>query len=91
MNEPQWELKEHACDIIDVSWHGNSQMILSCSFDQKVILWNLDVGGQKKSGISPVYIFEHPDVVSSISFFQGTKTNYFVSGAMDGVLRVWNI
>jgi WD40 repeat protein len=36
-------------------------------------------------------IFEHPDVVSGVSFFTGLKTNYFASGALDGGLRVWNI
>jgi hypothetical protein len=41
-------------------------MILSCSFDQKVILWNLE----KKA---PLYIFEHPDVVAQISFYRNAK------------------
>lgn len=63
---PMFELKEHALDIIDVSWRSNSSMILSCSFDQKVILWNLE----KKT---PLFIFEHPDVVAQISFFRSAK------------------
>ena len=46
-NVPKWELREHAHDILDVSWSenpsisGTSRYILSCSFDFKVILWDL--------------------------------------------------
>jgi WD40 repeat protein len=39
---PVFELKEHASDIIDLSWHCSGTKLLSTSFDQKVILWQLD-------------------------------------------------
>jgi WD40 repeat protein len=31
--EPVWELKEHAHDILDLSWHQKSELLLSTSFD----------------------------------------------------------
>ena len=61
---PKWELREHAHDILDVSWsqarneRSEARYILSCSFDLKVILWDLD------REIQLVDIFEHPEVPS---------------------------
>ena len=92
--EPQWEMKEHAHDIIDISWHVASKMLLSCSFDQKVMLWSLEQGPDRRFSMSPLSVFEHPDVPSQICFFlvrDSKLSNYFVSGAIDGVLRVWSI
>jgi WD40 repeat protein len=89
MQEPLWELKEHAQDIIDVCWHSNSHKIISTSFDEKVILWNLDID-KKVADVKPAYIYEHPDVASSICFFPKLNENLFVSGALDCNLRVWN-
>ena len=46
-NVPKWELREHAEDIVDISWsldldeRNEARYILSCSFDLKVILWDL--------------------------------------------------
>jgi len=57
-------MKEHAHDILDVSWHVNSKMILSCSFDQKVMLWSLEMGPDRRFSMAPVSVFEHPDVPS---------------------------
>lgn len=90
-SKPLWELKEHASDIIDVSWHLSSKMLISCSFDQKVILWSLPGSDTNKKTEPQSFVFEHPDVPTQVSFFRGEFKNQFVSGALDGGLRVWNI
>ena len=47
-NLPKCELREHAHDILDISWghvlsdRNEARYILSCSFDLKVILWDLE-------------------------------------------------
>ena len=88
---PAWEFREHAQDIIDVSWNDASldpkkqNHLLSCSFDGRVILWNLQIENNL-----PVQIFEHPDVPSCISFAPGFQET-FVSGCLDGAIRLWSV
>ena len=56
---------------------------MSCSFDLKVILWDLD----RENYI--VEVFEHPEVPSQVCF----NPNYnesFVSVCVDQVVRLWN-
>ena len=91
--EPGWEFREHAQDIIDISWcsaatrshQSDKVLLLSCSFDQKVILWNL----QSENNLA-LQIFEHPDVPAQISFCPDNP-QIFVSGSLDGAVRVWSI
>ena len=80
---PKWELREHAHDILSLSWsealnnRGKARFILSCSFDLKVILWDLD-----KENTPLMDIFEHPEVPSQVCF-NPYFTETFVSVSLD--------
>ena len=59
---PYREYREHEADILDIAWcRDQPNLLLSCSLDQKVILWDL-----KKEML--VEIFEHPDIPTKICF-----------------------
>ena len=59
--------------------------LLSCSFDHKVILWDLN-----QEGNLPLQIFEHPDVPVTV-MFNPENHKMFVSGSLDRVVRLWKI
>ena len=59
--------------------------LLSCSFDHKVILWDLN-----QEGNLPLQIFEHPDVPVNV-MFNPENNKMFVSGSLDRVVRLWKI
>lgn len=88
-NVPKWELREHAHDILDVSWSenpslsGTSRYILSCSFDFKVILWDLQAEGNHMH-----QIFEHREVPSQVTF-NPKYNDVFVSVSLDQVVRLF--
>ena len=90
-SSPLKEFKDHAKDIIDLSWKDNRQSeddedhILSCSFDSKVILWSL-----QSENSQPVQIYQHDDVPSQISFAPGHQET-FVSGCLDGAIMLWSL
>ena len=60
---PFREYREHEYDILDIAWScaPDKLLILTCSLDNKVILWDL-------SKETHVEIFEHPDVPTKVCF-----------------------
>jgi WD40 repeat protein len=53
---PYREYREHEHDILDIAWcKERPYLLLSCSLDQKVILWDLNKERHMQ-------IFEHPDI-----------------------------
>lgn len=62
---PFREYREHEYDILDIAWSCNpdkpSFQLLTCSLDNKVILWDL-------SKDTHLMIFEHPDVPTKVCF-----------------------
>ena len=88
---PKYEFREHANDIVDISWNDSSpndkkeNHILSCSLDCIVLLWSL-----QSETSAPIAFFNHDEVPTSISFAPD-RQDTFVSGCLDGVIRLWQI
>ncbi|XP_077987647.1 WD repeat-containing protein 44-like [Glandiceps talaboti] len=72
----------HAGDVLDVSWSKN-YFILSSSMDKTVRLWHI-------SRRECLCCFQHIDFVTAI-VFHPRDDRYFLSGSLDGKLRLWNI
>lgn len=89
-----WKLfTGHTDQIIDISWShcdredekdvSTSSFLLSASIDSTVRLWHV-------SRDTCMYVFQHPDVVTSVAFHP-TNSSLFACGSMDKRLRLWNI
>ncbi|RUS85299.1 hypothetical protein EGW08_006946 [Elysia chlorotica] len=74
--------KGHSADLLDLSWSKN-YFILSSSMDKTVKLWHI-------SRRECLCTFQHIDFVTAI-VFHPKDDRYFLSGALDGKLRLWNI
>ncbi|GFO37301.1 WD repeat-containing protein 44, partial [Plakobranchus ocellatus] len=74
--------KGHTADLLDLSWSKN-YFILSSSMDKTVRLWHI-------SRRECLCTFQHIDFVTAI-VFHPKDDRYFLSGALDGKLRLWNI
>lgn len=72
----------HTADLLDVSWSKN-YFILSSSMDKTVRLWHI-------SRRECLCCFQHIDFVTAIAFHP-RDDRYFLSGSLDGKLRLWNI
>ncbi|CAH0751770.1 unnamed protein product [Diatraea saccharalis] len=72
----------HTSDLLDVSWSKN-YFILSSSMDKTVRLWHISLG-------ECLCCFQHIDFVTAI-VFHPRDDRYFLSGSLDGKLRLWNI
>ncbi|WIA18171.1 hypothetical protein OEZ85_009646 [Tetradesmus obliquus] len=72
----------HAEDILDISWSAGS-FLLSASLDKNVRLWHLSQPGCLR-------VFWHTDFVTSVQFHP-LDAQRFVSGSIDGKIRVWSI
>lgn len=72
----------HTADILDVTWSRN-HFLLSSSMDKTVRLWHV-------TRVECLCIFFHADFVSTAQFHPHDD-RYFVSGSLDGKLRLWNI
>jgi len=72
----------HAADILDVAWSRN-HFLLSSSMDKTVRLWHV-------TRVECLCTFFHADFVSTAQFHPHDD-RYFVSGSLDGKLRLWNI
>lgn len=75
-------LKGHTADILDVSWSKN-YFILSSGMDRTVKLWHL-------SRNECLCCFQHIDFVTCVAFLP-KDDRYFLSGSLDGKLRMWHI
>ncbi|PWY98777.1 WD40 repeat-like protein [Testicularia cyperi] len=74
--------KGHMGDIMDLRWSKNG-FLLSCGSDKTAKLWHPQRG-------DCLCTFTTPDVVSSVDFHPNDD-RYFISGGLDGKLRLWNI
>lgn len=72
----------HTADILDVAWSKN-HFLLSSSMDKTVRLWHV-------TRVECLCTFFHADFVSTAQFHPHDD-RYFVSGSLDGKLRLWNI
>ncbi|KJH46078.1 WD domain, G-beta repeat protein [Dictyocaulus viviparus] len=75
-------LQGHTADILDLSWSKN-YFILSSGMDRTVKLWHL-------SRNECLCCFQHVDFVTSVAFLP-KDDRYFLSGSLDGKLRMWHI
>ncbi|KAK6761772.1 hypothetical protein RB195_022738 [Necator americanus] len=81
-SKPYAVFKGHTADILDLSWSKN-YFILSCGMDRTVKLWHL-------SRNECLCCFQHVDFVTSVAFLP-KDDRYFLSGSLDGKLRMWHI
>nr|XP_027217483.1 uncharacterized protein LOC113809995 isoform X2 [Penaeus vannamei] len=72
----------HTADMLDISWSKN-YFLLTSSMDKTVRLWHI-------SRKECLCIFQHMDFVTAITFHP-KDDRYFISGALDGKLRLWSI
>lgn len=82
MTRPFFSYTGHTADLLDVSWSKN-YFILSSSMDKTVRLWHI-------SRKECLCCFQHIDFVTAIAFHP-RDDRYFISGSLDGKLRLWNI
>uniref|UniRef100_A0A914KNH1 WD repeat-containing protein 44 n=1 Tax=Meloidogyne incognita TaxID=6306 RepID=A0A914KNH1_MELIC len=73
----------HTADVLDLCWSPRNFFILSCGMDRTVKLWHLTRNECLCS-------FQHVDFVSCIAFMP-KDDRYFISGSLDGKIRLWNI
>ncbi|XP_066515066.1 WD repeat-containing protein 44 [Hoplias malabaricus] len=79
---PFCKYKSHTADLLDLSWSKN-YFLLSSSMDKTVRLWHI-------SRRECLCCFQHVDFVTAIAFHP-RDDRYFLSGSLDGRLRLWNI
>ncbi len=72
----------HSGDILDLSWSKNN-FLLSCSSDKTAKLWH-------PNREDCLCTFTTSAVIPSIDFHP-TDDRFFVTGGLDGKLRLWNI
>eukprot|EP00873_Tetraselmis_striata_P042217 jgi/Tetstr1/462481/TSEL_007472.t2 len=73
----------HEADILDIAW-SPSGFVLSSSMDRTVRLWHISVDREC------LRIFKHTDFVTCVQFHP-SDDKVFMSGAIDGKVRLWNI
>ncbi|CAH8384435.1 unnamed protein product [Eruca vesicaria subsp. sativa] len=82
MEKPLHEFRGHTGEVLDISW-SRDNCLLSASMDKTVRLWQ--VGSNDCLGVFP-----HNSYVTSVQF-NPVNENYFMSGSVDGKVRIWNI
>ncbi|VDN02928.1 unnamed protein product [Thelazia callipaeda] len=80
--KPLCTYRSHTADVLDLSWSRN-YFILSSGMDRTVKLWHL-------SRPECLCCFQHMDFVTCIAFMP-KDDRYFLSGSLDGKLRLWHI
>uniref|UniRef100_A0A1I7VPM5 WD repeat-containing protein 44 n=1 Tax=Loa loa TaxID=7209 RepID=A0A1I7VPM5_LOALO len=81
-SKPLCTYRSHTADVLDLSWSRN-YFILSSGMDRTVKLWHL-------SRPECLCCFQHMDFVTCIAFMP-KDDRYFLSGSLDGKLRLWHI
>jgi WD40 repeat protein len=79
---PIREFKGHTNDILDLNW-SKGGFLLSCGMDKTAKVWHL-------SHPNSLVSFVHGDFVTC-AVFHPRDDRYFLSGSLDGKLRLWNI
>ncbi|CAL4915768.1 unnamed protein product [Urochloa decumbens] len=80
--EPLHEFHGHSDDVLDLSWSSN-KYLLSASTDKTVRAWELGCA-------NCVSVFPHSNFVTCVQF-NPSNENRFISGSIDGKIRVWDI
>uniref|UniRef100_A0A7E4ZYC5 WD repeat-containing protein 44 n=1 Tax=Panagrellus redivivus TaxID=6233 RepID=A0A7E4ZYC5_PANRE len=80
--KPFCVFRGHTADVLDLSWSRNF-FVLSCGMDRTVKLWHL-------ARNECLCCFQHMDFVTCIAFMP-KDDRYFISGSMDGKIRLWHI
>ncbi|TKR71774.1 hypothetical protein L596_019318 [Steinernema carpocapsae] len=80
--QPFTVYRGHTADILDLSW-SKSYFLLSSGMDRTVKLWHL-------SRRECLCCFQHVDFVTCVAFMP-KDDRYFLSGSLDGKLRMWHI
>uniref|UniRef100_A0AC35TTR3 WD repeat-containing protein 44 n=1 Tax=Rhabditophanes sp. KR3021 TaxID=114890 RepID=A0AC35TTR3_9BILA len=81
-SKPLCTFRGHTADIIEISW-SKTYFILTCGMDKTVKLWHL-------SRTECLCCFQHTDCVTCVAFLP-KDDRYFLSGSLDGKLRLWHI
>ncbi|KAL5210618.1 hypothetical protein ABZP36_006241 [Zizania latifolia] len=79
---PVHEFYGHDDVILDLSWSKNRDL-LSASMDKTVRLWHVGCNSCLK-------VFSHNNYVTCVQFHP-TSDNYFISGCIDGMVRIWDV
>lgn len=79
---PLHEFHGHTSDILDMAW-SKSDFLLTSSKDKTVRMWKIGCDGC-------LAVFKHRDYVTCIQFNPADE-KYFVSGSIDGKVRVWHV
>ncbi|KAL5216498.1 hypothetical protein ABZP36_007899 [Zizania latifolia] len=79
---PSHEFQGHTDDILDVAW-SKSDHLLTSSKDKTVRLWKVGCDGC-------LALFKHKDYVTCVQF-SPVDERYFISGSIDGKVRVWDV
>ncbi|XP_052151144.1 uncharacterized protein LOC127769593 [Oryza glaberrima] len=78
---PLHEFQSHTDDILDMAW-SESDYLLTSSKDKMVRLWKVGCDGC-------LGLFKHKDYVTCVQF-NPIDERYFISGSIDGKVRVWD-
>ncbi|KAI4995647.1 hypothetical protein ZWY2020_035550 [Hordeum vulgare] len=79
---PVHEFYGHDDAILDLSWSKNGDL-LSASMDKTARLWRVGCNSSLK-------VFFHNNYVTCVQFHP-TSDNYFISGCIDGLVRIWDV
>ncbi|KAM7504893.1 hypothetical protein LguiB_003797 [Lonicera macranthoides] len=82
LEKPLHEFHGHSGDILDLSW-SPSNCLLSSSVDKTVRLWRVGCN-------QCLRVFSHSNYVTCVQF-NPVDDNYFISGSIDGKVRIWVI
>ncbi|KQJ82574.1 WD repeat-containing protein 44 [Brachypodium distachyon] len=79
---PLHEFHGHTSDVLDMTW-SKSDYLLTSSKDTTVRLWKAGSDGC-------LAVFKHKDYVTCVQF-NPTDERYFISGSIDGKVRIWDV
>jgi WD40 repeat protein len=81
-------LTGHTNQISDIAFSVDGQTLLSGSWDDTLILWNVDSSSEEFG--EPIHVFEgHRDYVASVAFSPDNKSA--ISGGGDDLVILWNL
>lgn len=79
---PLQEFHGHKGDVLDLAW-SNSNYLLSSSMDKTVCMWQVGCD-------QCLNVFYHHNYVTCVQF-NPIDDNYFISGSIDGKVRIWGV
>ncbi|CAL0327578.1 unnamed protein product [Lupinus luteus] len=80
---PLQEFYGHSGDVLDLAWSSSDILLSSCT-DKTVRLWQIGYNGCRS-------VFHHKDYVVTYIQFNPVDENYFISGSIDGKVRIWGV